>query len=277
MSSLKSIYKKIRVNYFWNELRLPEISLSSLIPNLNIQEPLITEKLSMPPYLGIKDHNDITPLLGLVKSLHPARVLELGTAYGTTVANICAISQAMVYTVNALPEQLDREAVTFTLTKDEIGYVYRKYGYGDRVVQIYENTRNLNPVDYMPPHCIDLVIIDACHEVDCVISDFLMVQPVIHNKSIIFLHDVNPNLQEHLIESYVACMYLRKLGFNLMHLQDTWWGIWNANTPHSYLRGTGKILNILDNILIKTTKHTISQDAINIKWYFQNFRNNSNQ
>jgi hypothetical protein len=166
--------------------------------------------------------------LSIVDELDPEVVLEFGTAYGTTVANVCAVSDARVYTVNALPEQIEGRVTTFTLTREEIGYVYRDCGFEERVVQVYANTKDLDILKYLPPGVVDVAIIDACHDSDFVVNDFLKVVPVLSDRAVVLLHDVHPSLRSHLAGPYAGSMYLRKMGYNVKHIEDTWWGVWMA-------------------------------------------------
>lgn len=266
MRILKTAYRKFRWNFFWNCFQLPDIDLESLVPNTEPIMPPIVDHLCLPPYEGPVDHNDVIPLLSLVRAANPRTVLELGTAHGATVANICALSDAQVYTVNALPEQISGNAVTFVLSREEIGYVYRKYNFADRVVQIYENTKNVNLLDYMPANSVDLAIIDACHDSDFVVNDFFKVLPVLNENAIVIFHDVHPNMKNHLRESYIACMYLRKCGYDVQHLKNTWWGIWRANSDKPALALRCRVFNEIDNLLVKMRQLAHIQDVLYLRW-----------
>jgi predicted O-methyltransferase YrrM len=164
----------------------------------------------------------------IVYGANPAIVLELGTAHGNTPANICAGTSATVYTVNALPEQISGDSVTFTnaLTKEEIGRVYREAGFGSRVVQIFENTLTIDYERSIKGKIVDVAIIDACHDYDYVLHDFFAIQPVLRDGAIVLLHDTCPSMKMHLASSYWACMHLRRKGYHICHIRDTWWGYW---------------------------------------------------
>ena len=223
---IKRKIQKYFWEFFWNDFQLPQIDVDDLYP-INVQElPSITERLCIPPYKGDQTLKDFSFLISLVKHKNPNIVLELGTAHGTTVANICAVCGAKIYTVNALAEETEGYNITFSLTKDEIGYVYRKNGYADRVVQIYENTRNLKILDWVDPKSVEFVIIDACHDAEFVVNDFLKILPSLSDDAIVLFHDTNPSLEKHCIDSYIGCMYLRKLGFKVNHLKESSWGVW---------------------------------------------------
>jgi predicted O-methyltransferase YrrM len=220
----------------WTE-RLPPIELTALVAGDVQLEPLILDHACMPPYAGPPDHNDLVPLLTIARATMPALVVELGTAHGNSAANICRqCPQARVYTVNAPAEDQSGTLVTYELTRSEIGSVYRNYGYDSKVTQIFQNTLSLNLSSYLGGAQIDLAIIDACHDTDYVINDFFKVLPWIRTGGIVLLHDTHPSapsqstrrdpMTRHLIGSYVACLGLRRRGYDVRHLTGTWWAIW---------------------------------------------------
>jgi predicted O-methyltransferase YrrM len=267
----KYLYQRARWFRFWNDNQLPQISLGELVSHVGVVEPPILDKLCLPPYEGPTDHDDAGPLFTLVRAFDPKVVLELGTAAGATVANICALSQAQVYSVNALPEQISGNNVTYVLEKDEIGHVYRDHGFGERVFQIYENTKYMSFTDYLPLRSVDFAIIDACHDTDYVVSDFLKILPVLKNDAVVLFHDVHPNMKAHLRSSYIACMYLRKLGYDIRHLADTWWAIWQANEGKLEISVQKQILNWLDDQVIKVRGIDITRDATYLMWLSTRF------
>jgi predicted O-methyltransferase YrrM len=258
---LIKIYQDYRWWFFYNYFTLPSISLDQIIGDNSLIDPPIKENLCLPPFEGPISINDIGPLLAITKQINPKNILELGTAYGSTVSNLCLVCEGYIYTVNALPEQIEGKNITFRLDKSEIGYIYRKYGFENRVQQIYENTKKLNVSSGIPIGVINLAIIDACHDIDFVINDFLVIQPFLNNKSIIFLHDVHPSMQGHLKDSYLACMYLRRMGYNLKYLSNTWWGIWQSENPSIKSSFIPRFLKLIDTILSKLKVRTYEEDA----------------
>ena len=208
---------------------LPSIALNTLVPEQVTPEEPVLDGLCLPNHHEGPGHNDLVPLLKILKYKQPAVVLELGTAHGNTTANICRqCPAAKVYTVNALPEQISGDIITFALTRDEIGSVYRKNGYSSRVQQVYANTLELDLSSYLKKKSVDLAIVDACHDTPFVLNDFLKVAPYMKPGGMVLLHDTHPSMEEHLLGSYRACMYLRKKGYDIRHLQDTWWGVWQV-------------------------------------------------
>ncbi|MBZ5567114.1 MAG: class I SAM-dependent methyltransferase [Acidobacteriia bacterium] len=206
---------------------LLSVSVSSLAGKQRSNMQPILDDICLPPFMATSDCDDFEALMRIVAVRRPKLVLELGTAHGNTVANICrACPEARVVTVNALPEQLSGKSTTYDLSKDEIGRVYRQYGFADRVVQVWANTMQLDLSPYLPHSTVDLAIVDACHDCEYVINDFHKVIPYVRPGGMVLLHDTHPSLSAHLWSSYKACMTLRRLGFNICHIQDTWWGVW---------------------------------------------------
>jgi len=215
---------------------LPEISLSdlNLSEDIDLGEPIL-ENICMPPHQKIdvthNDHDDFSPLIAFAKVRQPRIILELGTAQGNTVANLCRVCpEAHVYTVNAPLGIQTGDITTFQLDAQAIGRVYRNHGYEARVVQIYENTLHLDLARHLDNQRIDLAIIDACHDAAYVINDFEKVKPFMNDYGVVFLHDTHPSMKRHLYGSYLGCVKLRRSGCDIRHLSGTWWGVW-TNWP----------------------------------------------
>ncbi|MBC8509844.1 MAG: class I SAM-dependent methyltransferase [Anaerolineales bacterium] len=214
-------YLKLRLPY--TLFHLPELDFSG---EHQFVGEIIYDDICLPPYYGHHKNNDLLPFIALIQAIDPQLVIELGTAHGNMAANVCRQTNAEVVTVNALPEQMSGDMTTFALQRDEIGRVYRKYGFDGRVTQVYENTLRLDLVNFLSPSTADLAIIDACHDFEYVVNDFLKVEPFIRPGGVVLLHDTQPLTAGHLSTSYLACMNLRRRGWNIHHIRDTWWGIW---------------------------------------------------
>jgi predicted O-methyltransferase YrrM len=205
---------------------LPEVDWRQDLEHHRILDPILDD-ICLPPYFGATDQNDYATLVSIAAVLQPAVVLELGTAYGNTVANICRhCPSARIYTVNALAEEQTGIMTTFTLGRNEVGRVYRKYGFERRVTQIFSNTLTMDLSRYFPKPVVDLAIIDACHDPEYVLNDFRKVLPFLSERGVVMLHDTHPSMRKHLIASYRACMTLRKSGLDVRHMRNTWWAIW---------------------------------------------------
>ena len=217
---------------------LPSISLRSVVTGSVEVDDVILDDICLPPYYGPDDHDDVSPFLSILRSCQPRIVVECGTGYGNSTANICRqCPEATVYTVNALPEQIAGVVTTYTLSRDEIGRVYRAHGFANRVVQIYGNTVTVDWSDYFDNSVVNLALIDACHDVDYVISDFERVLPYMNENGIVLLHDTHPSMKAHLQGSYLACMELRRRGHDVKHLEGTWWAIWRHRVRRRPLLG----------------------------------------
>jgi predicted O-methyltransferase YrrM len=185
----------------------------------------------MPPYAG-SSLDDFDALMTIVHTRQPSLVLELGTAQGNTVANICRQApNARVYTVNAPAEKQTGTLTTFEFSAQQIGRVYRESGYGHRVTQILENTLQLDLGWYFAEPVVDLAIVDACHDTGYVIHDFLKVLPFVRPGGMILLHDTHPRMTRHYYTSYQACLMLRKRGHDIRHLEGTSWAVWFNGWP----------------------------------------------
>jgi predicted O-methyltransferase YrrM len=205
---------------------LPEVDWPQHLETQPVLAPLLDD-ICLPPYFGATDHDDYTVLMSIAAVLQPTVVVELGTAYGNTVANISRhCPAAQIYTVNALADDQTGEMTTFALGRGEVGRVYRKYGLERRVIQIFSNTLTLDLSRYFSKSVVDLAIIDACHDTEYVLNDFRKVLPFLSERGVVMLHDTHPSMRAHLIASYRACMALRRTGSDIRHLRNTWWAIW---------------------------------------------------
>lgn len=215
---------------------LPSVEIAQIIGRGPEKvSPPITQDICLPPHFGPTDHDDFSPLMQMVRARQPKIVLELGTAHGNTVANICHTSpQSQVWTVNAPVEEQTGTTVTFELSREEIGRAYRASGFEDRVVQIFENTLHLDLSQYFKGREVDLAIIDACHDTAYVLNDFEKVAPFIKPGGVVLFHDTHPRLPaDSFSGSYIACILLRRKGYDIRHLRGTWWGIWINGRPAS--------------------------------------------
>jgi hypothetical protein len=223
----RTVLKSCRRKWLDRFHRLPSVSLSGIIPAVPDVDPPLMEGICLPHYCGVGKHDDYFPLMAIARAINPKCIVELGTAYGNTVANLCRhCPEATVLTVNAPPETITGTVITFELTRDDIGRTYRQYGYADRVSQIYENTLLLRLDQHLGGRRIDLAVVDACHDTEYVINDFLKVEPHVNDGGVVLMHDTHPGKAGHLDGSTYACMALRRKGYNICHLEGTWWGVW---------------------------------------------------
>lgn len=224
-----SLFQLISLKRMKMRYALPPVDLAAIVDSDVTIEPPIIDDCFLPPYHGSKiRHDDFTPLMKIAKGLQPDVVLEFGTAYGNVAANICRqCPKAQVYTVNALPNDIHQVGIyTIEPSKDEIGRVYRAYGYQDRVVQIYSDTKVIDFSQFIDSPAIGLAIVDANHETSYVINDFFKLLPLLRKGGVVLFHDTHPSMSKHLVGSYAACMELRKQGYDIKHINGTWWGLY---------------------------------------------------
>jgi hypothetical protein len=101
------------------------------------------------------------------------------------------------------------------------------------VNQILANTLSIDLSAVLSNTAVDLAIIDACHDTEYVLSDFLKVAPYMRPGGVVLLHDTHPSMHGHLLGSYRACMQLRRKGFDLRYLAGTWWGVWQKEAAYA--------------------------------------------
>lgn len=238
---LRSIPGKIEQRVAPLFFALPEVGLEALAGEAcgcAIEDPIL-EHVCLPPYAGPDDHDDFTALMSIARARQPRIIVEFGTAFGNLTANLCRqCPDSIVYTINAPAENQTGRMVTYSLAAGEIGSVYRRLGFGSRVTQILKDSRDVDLKDYLPGPVVDLAIIDACHDTQYVINDFLKIRPFVRPGGAVLLHDTHPSMKDHLHGSYVACMRLRRRGLQVAHLRDTWWGVWINGSPDSVAEAT---------------------------------------
>lgn len=250
LEELKFRVLSSRWKVFKKKYLLPEIALKDLGFSPKVLYPRIMEEICLPPFRGDTNFDDFSALFSILEFMKPKLILELGTGYGNTTANICASFDSRVITVNALPEQISGRVTTYSLTQEDIGRVYRVNGFSERVVQVYEDTKKMNLAELVTGKSIDFAIVDGCHDSDFVLSDFLSIFPFMAHGSVVVLHDTHPSMEKHYLDSYIACMYLRKVGHNIKHVENTSWAIWfakDAVVPRNFVeKVTHSITTILD-------------------------------
>jgi hypothetical protein len=85
---------------------LPTISIDAVSSVAHGFAPRIKDDICLPPYYESNDHDDFSALMKIVTAAEAEIVLELGSGYGNTVANICRECQwTRVFTVNAPPDE----------------------------------------------------------------------------------------------------------------------------------------------------------------------------
>lgn len=226
IQNTRSELAKRRKEQLCRKYALPSMSIDEVVPTCPSLPAPILDDICMPSVHRQK-HDDFGAMMRIVAAQNPSLVIELGTAHGNTVANICHILPACrVVTVNAPVEVQSGVITTYALTREQIGRVYRNHGFADRVTQVFENTLHLDLSSYLERGSVELAIIDACHDTEYVMNDFYKCLPFMAPQGIILFHDTHPSREAHLDGSYTACARLRKNGFDIQHVRCTWWGVY---------------------------------------------------
>ncbi len=157
--------------------------------------------------------------------------LDLGTSHGRSAFKLGTNIKPghKVYTVNILPEQYDESGgklITHLLTKEEIGFYYRKAGL-QNVEQHYANTARWDvPAEI---NRLAMAFIDAAHDEEMVYADSKLIYDRVAPGGYICWHDFNPGLrnQHHWIDDCMRGVerFLAEYGFSdteLIHLKDSW-------------------------------------------------------
>jgi hypothetical protein len=171
-----------------------------------------------------KMEDDDAPIFRFLYRAHqPQRHLEFGTWQGWGAALCLESCTATVWTIN-LPDGENRAdgtwaygervidasnapqgIVTATFGEDElgpknyhrtdaggyIGHIYREKGLGNRVCQIYCDSREWDTSNY-PANFFDSVLIDGGHQPDVVINDSRKAVEVLRPGGVVMWHDFCP-------------------------------------------------------------------------------------
>ncbi|HUJ32851.1 MAG TPA: class I SAM-dependent methyltransferase [Candidatus Acidoferrum sp.] len=182
------------------------------------QEPL--RILGLDSGYGGMPSQDLCALLRVARWIAPRRIFEIGTFQGATTAQLAANTDADICTLD-LPREmaagLDRyipKEAALLQSKDSIGRLYRGHGQDCRIHQLWGDSRTF---DYAPyRHSMDLVLVDACHLYDYVLSDSAKAFELLGDTGTILWHDFG-NAQD-------VTRAVVELGrcWPIYHLEGTW-------------------------------------------------------
>ncbi len=169
---------------------------------------------------GGMNSQDLYALLRVVRWLKPRKIFEIGTFNGFTTAHLVMNSQAEVYTLD-LPLELATDLVDYNSNdmkllhqRDQIGMFYQNMDVKGRIHQLFGDSRKFDFAPYR--ESADVVLIDACHHYDCVISDSRHALEILGERGAILWHDF-----ANLIDVTRACKHLAKV-MPIMHIEGTW-------------------------------------------------------
>lgn len=163
---------------------------------------------------------DLCAVLRVACWIAPRRIFEIGTFQGATTAHLAANSRAEIFTLD-LPREMattldgyiPKEAALLQ-SKESIGRHYLAFNQDGRIHQLWSDSRTF---DYSPyRHSIDLVLVDACHLYEYVLSDSAKAFDLLGDSGAILWHDFG-NAQD--VTRAVALLASRH---PIYHIEGTW-------------------------------------------------------
>ena len=178
------------------------------------------QMLSINPGYGGMPSQDLYALLRVVRWLRPKRIFEIGTFQGITTAHMALNSDAEIFTLD-MPLDLASSVAGYTRAdmnllqpRENIGKEYRFLNADGRIRQLYGDSRTF---DYVPfRQTCDLVLVDACHLFDYVMSDSRNAFDLLLETGAILWHDFGNSM-----DVSRACKLLARRE-PLFHLEGTW-------------------------------------------------------
>ena len=163
---------------------------------------------------------DLYALLRIVRWLRPRRIFEIGTFQGMTTAHLALNSDAEIFTLD-LPRDLATDLNGYSAMdrallqhREGIGREYRRFNVDGRIHQLFGDSRTF---DYAPYRAsADMVLVDACHLFDYVMSDSRHAFQILGSRGAILWHDFG-----NAIDVSRACKLLAKDG-PIFHVEGTW-------------------------------------------------------
>jgi len=195
------------------------------------QEPL--HILGLDSGYGGMPPQDICALLRVARWIAPRRVFEIGTFQGATTAHLAANTDAEIYTLD-LPREMagslrgyiPKEAALLQ-PQGSIGRLYRQRNQDGRIHQLWGDSRTF---DYGPyRHLMGLVLVDACHLYDYVLSDSAKAFELLGDAGAVLWHDFG-NAQD--VTRAVAELGQHR---SIYHIEGTWLAIYVRGTFHDQL------------------------------------------
>ena len=180
-------------------------------------EPI--EMLSIAPGYGGMPAQDIYALSRVIRWVAPKAIFEIGTFQGVTTAHMAVNSCAEIYTLD-LPRDLATDLEEYTgndaallQTREEIGKCYRPFNGSGRIHQLFGDSRTFDYGPYLGK--MDLVLVDACHLFDYVISDSRKAFKLLSPKGAILWHDFGNS------RDVVRALQVVGTQYPVVHLQGT--------------------------------------------------------
>jgi predicted O-methyltransferase YrrM len=163
---------------------------------------------------------DLHALPRALRWIQPMQIFEVGTFNGVTTAHLALNSDAEIYTLD-LPRELavdlSRHApldAALLQRRDDIGSAYRCCNTDGRIRQLFGDSRTF---DYSPYRAsMELVVVDACHLFDYVMSDSHNALELLGARGAILWHDFESSS-----DVVRACKLLAR-SEPIFHIEGTW-------------------------------------------------------
>lgn len=165
---------------------------SMVVTDLPVPEEPV-KMLALAPGFGGMPAQDLYALSRMVCWARPRTIFEIGTFQGTTTAHMALNSSAEIYTLD-LPRDLVTDLANYTgnysahlQTREQIGAYYHQFNGSNRIHQLYGDSRTFDYGAYLGK--MDMVLVDACHLFNYVISDSLKAFELLSPRGAILWHD----------------------------------------------------------------------------------------
>jgi len=196
----------------------PGVSNLSLSAIPAPEQPL--QILGLDSGYGGMPSQDLCALLRVARWIAPRRIFEIGTFQGATTAHLAANTDAEIFTLDLpremashLPGYIPKEAALLQ-PRESIGRLYGPWNRDARIHQLWGDSRSFDFAPYF--NSIDLVLVDACHLYDYVLSDSRHAFEMLGESGAILWHDF-ANAQD-------VTRAVRNLGklMPIHHIEGTW-------------------------------------------------------
>jgi len=136
---------------------------------------------------------DLYALLRVVLWVKHKVIFEIGTFKGVTTAHMVINSDAQIYALD-LPRDMATDLRGYTPSdaallqaRDQIGRFYRQFNRSGRIHQLFGDSRTFDYAAYYGS--MELVLVDACHLCDYVLSDSRHAARLLGPRGVIVWHD----------------------------------------------------------------------------------------
>jgi hypothetical protein len=163
---------------------------------------------------------DLYATLRVAQWVKAAKIFEIGTFNGRTTAHLAVNTPAEIYTLD-LPRDLaadlhdyNEEDQELVRSRDQIGTCYRGHNEDGRIQQLFGDSRTF---DYGPyAGAMDLVIVDACHLYEFVVSDSRHAFDLLGDSGAVLWHDFANSLDVTTAVCELAAQH------TIFHIEGTW-------------------------------------------------------